>query len=240
MRKSFIVIISLVIAATYSAIKLSLVSAPHVAMIITNPVDDSLQANEPSAFEQIPILNIKVGGYTPPAPSADPEMEDIHRRVRESNRQWSVEDEQKVQAGFKARAPQRLGDVIKAGFIENNAGYNLYQWIDRQISQEVETGFRMRDHKELFEDIPGDMIHQFRGAASRKDAERIRADILEHLGAEKRLSDAGVVGTGAAWVVGMFDVDSLVIVLLAWYGLLNLQKCVRAVRAREKSALDSA
>lgn len=241
MRKFFIVLILLVIAATYSAIKLSFVNViPVAAGIITIPVDDSLQANEPSAFERTPILNIKVGGYTPPAPSGDADREDMLRRLTEYNRPWTPTDVAR-DAALAATVPaQRLGDVLRAGFIENNAGYNLFKWLDQQISSEYDPKFSMRDNQDLYKDIPADMILQFTDASSRVDGERIRTNIMQHLGAQKRLSDAGVVGTGAAWVVGMFDVDSLVIVLLTWNGMLRLRNRVRAVRAREKSVLGSA
>lgn len=241
MRKFFIVLILLFIAATYSAIKVSFVNvAPFVAGSITIPVEHSLQAKESSDFERIPILNIKVGGYTPPATATDPDIIEMNRRLEEVNRPWTPADAAKRANDFTPEAPQRLGDVLKAGLVVNNAGYNLYKWVDLQLSAEYDPKFRMRDNQDLYQDIPADMIHQFNDASSRNDAERIRSKIALHLKAQESLSKAGAVGTGAAWVVSMLDVDSLVVVLLAWYGLLRLRKRVRAVRAREKSVLGSA
>lgn len=241
MRKFFIMLILLVVAATYSAIKVSFVNvAPFAARSITIPVEHSLQAKESSAFERIPILKIKVGGYTPPAPETDPEIIERNRRLEEINRPWTPADAAKAAALEAPIAPQRLGDVLKAGLVVNNAVYNLYMWVDLQLSAEYDPKFRMRDNQDLYQDIPADMIHQFNDASSRKDAERIRSKIALHLKAQESLSEAGAVGTGAAWVVSMLDVDSLVVVLLAWYGLLRLRKRVRAVQAGGRSVLGSA
>lgn len=161
------------------------------------------------------IMDRKVGGYTPPAPDQDAETQGRIDELVALNRPWTAQAQAEEASKHVAREGTSVKDVFAAGFRANNAGLNAYTWLATRFKDDFDPAFNMRDNQDLLEGIPADMQRQFKMAGSRAGAENIRENILTSLDAERKLADSGLLGTGAALIGGMVDVDSILPLALA-------------------------
>jgi len=198
------------------------------------PNDIPALSNESSVFERIPVLNIKVGGYTPPAQS---ELSDFAKKVLALNAR-TLEGAAEIARDFAPVPAQRLGDVVVDAFRTNNVAMSAYLWLNRAVADKYDPKFDIRKNNDLFDDLPVDLWSQFMQVNSRAGGEKLRADILAGMQAEKRLRMAGDAGMWAGLAGSLLDIDSVVIVLLAWYGLLRLRTRMSTYRARGVNILN--
>ncbi|MHC1752133.1 hypothetical protein [Humidesulfovibrio sp.] len=221
MQKKPIVIFCLIIVCVYSFLKQEHFLKDINSLRRNNDLLGTIEKHaRPMSQSNSGVLDIPVGGYTPPSAAEDPEVQSIIQRNIDRNRPWSSQGVAQAAEAKRPEAPQRLGDVVKAGFRVNNLLVKINSWAVARFGadSDIDQAFRMRDHQDLLEDIPGDMMIQFRWATNRATAERIREDIFMSLAAEKSLIDAGIVGMGAGFLGGFLDIDILILVWASWFG----------------------
>jgi hypothetical protein len=224
MRKRPIVVVVLILLCVYSYVKQNMLVKRLDGIKQNSAIVSLVNSNTRETSDYTGLLNVAVGGYTPPAPVQDAETQARIDELVALNRPWTAQAQQEEARKHIAVPPQRLGDVLKAGFTANSVAISAYVWLRTRMYEEYDPTFHMKNNQDLLEGIPSDMMTQFRMAGSRGGAERIRENIIKSLVAEKSLADAGAVGLGAGFFAGIMDVDVLIIILFTLFGLPHLTK----------------